>query len=89
MKFYPVFFRDVSLATLCRVYLKLNKYKKQIRKGNSNAHLPPAYLTLEKARLCIVKFPNSLKLSYILKCLDKIFFLFEIIFTGVVLMFNL
>ena len=68
------YFIDVSLATFCRVYLKLNKYKKQIRKGNSNAHLPPAYLTLEKARLCIVKFPNSLKLSYIWKCLNKIFF---------------
>ena len=84
------FFRDVSLATLCRVYLKLNKYKKQITKGNSNAHLSLlAYLTLEKARLCIVKFPHSLKLSYVWKCLNKIFFSFEIIFTGVVLMFNL
>ena len=82
------FFRDVSLATLCRVYLKLNKYKKQITKGTSNAHLSLlAYL--EKARLCIVEFPHSLKLSYVWKCLNKIFFSFEIIFTGVVLMFNL
>ena len=58
------YFTDVRLTTLCRVYFKLNKYKK-IRKGNSNAHLLPAYLTLEKARLCIVEFPNSLKLSHI------------------------
>ena len=64
------YFIDVRLTTLCRVYLKLNKYKK-IRKGNSNVHLSPpthlACLTLEKVRRCIVKFPNSLKLSYILK----------------------
>ena len=71
-EYFPIlscYFIDVSLATLCRVYLKLNKYKKQIRKENSNAHLSPpptpAYLTLEKARLYIAKFPNSLKLSYI------------------------
>ena len=64
------YFIDVRLTTLCQVYLKLNKYKKKIRKGNSNVHLSPpptdpACLTLEKARLCIAKFPNSLKLSYI------------------------
>ena len=66
--YFPIlacYFIDVRLTTLYRVYLKLNKYKKKIRKGNSNVHLPPphpptppACLTLEKARLCIVKFPH-------------------------------
>ena len=63
------YFIHVRLTTLCRVYLKLNKYKKN-KKGKFQCPSPPpppppAYLILEKARLCNVKFPNSLELSYI------------------------
>ena len=67
------FFINVRFTTLLQVCFKLNK-NKRIRKGNSNVHLPPTYLTLEKASFCMVKFPNSLKISYTWKCLDKIFF---------------
>ena len=67
------YFINVRLTTLLQICFKLNKYKR-IRNRSSNAHFPPTYLTSEKASFCMVKFPNSLKTSYIWKCLDKIFF---------------
>ena len=67
------YYINVRLTTLLQVCCKLNKYKR-IRKGSSNVHLPPTCLTSEKASFCMVKFPNSLKISYIWKCLDEIYF---------------
>ena len=66
------YFINVRL-TICFIFA-LNWTNKKKRKWNSNIHLPPTYVTSEKANFCMVKFPNSLKLSYIWKCLDKTFF---------------
>ena len=41
------YFIDVRLTTLCRIYLKLNKYKNKIKKGKSNVHLNETIIYLK------------------------------------------
>ena len=96
---------DVRLKLLCSKFALNRTNMKKIKKENFNVHLLATYLTSEKASLCMIKFPNSLKCvneAHEAESINNNYHIFEnvwikysflfsleIIFIGVVLMLNL
>ena len=60
------YFMDVRLKLICVKFALNWTNMKKMRKGNSNVHLPPTYLTSEEVSLCIIKFGN------LPKCLNEV-----------------